>query len=76
MQLTDFFAPKYGKETAEYMFGLLYTIYSLPNIILPLFGGVLTDKYGRFIKEESGDTKPPIDCLSCRIYYYSLILIP
>jgi len=50
MQLTDFFAPKYGKETAEYMFGLLYTIYSLPNIILPLFGGVLTDKYGRFIK--------------------------
>lgn len=25
---------------------MLYTVYSLPNIILPFFGGVLIDKIG------------------------------
>lgn len=27
-------------------FNLLYTVYSLPNIILPFFGGILIDKLG------------------------------
>lgn len=27
-------------------FNLLYTVYSLPNIILPFFGGILIDKMG------------------------------
>lgn len=27
-------------------FGAMYSVYSLPNMILPLFGGILTDKYG------------------------------
>ncbi len=27
-------------------FGLLFTLYSLPNIVLVLFGGILIDNYG------------------------------
>ncbi|EAR90770.2 MFS transporter (macronuclear) [Tetrahymena thermophila SB210] len=46
MQLVDYFAPIYGKENTEILYSFLYTIYSLPNVILPLFGGVLTDKIG------------------------------
>ena len=34
------------KDQAEMTFGAMYSVYSLPNMILPLFGGVLTDKYG------------------------------
>ena len=30
----------------EYQFNLLYSTYSLPNIVLPFFGGVFVDKYG------------------------------
>jgi MFS family permease len=30
----------------EYYFGLLYSLYSLPNIILPFIGGLLVMKYG------------------------------
>lgn len=30
----------------QFKFNLLYTVYSLPNIILPFFGGVLIDKIG------------------------------
>lgn len=30
----------------EVNFNLLYTFYSLPNVILPLFGGIITDKFG------------------------------
>ena len=30
----------------EYNFNMLYTAYSLPNVILPFFGGVFVDKYG------------------------------
>lgn len=28
------------------MYSLLYTVYSLPNIILPFFGGFFVDKFG------------------------------
>lgn len=27
-------------------FNMLYSIYSLPNIVLPFFGGILIDKMG------------------------------
>ena len=30
----------------EYTFNLMYSVYSLPNVILPLLGGVLIFKYG------------------------------
>jgi MFS family permease len=30
----------------EYLFNLLYSVYSLPNIVLPLIGGILIFKYG------------------------------
>ena len=36
----------YSKNTSEYIFGLMYSVYNLPNIILPIIGGILTDKYG------------------------------
>merc|ERR1711937_1033625 len=27
-------------------YGYLYSVYAIPNLILPLFGGILFDKYG------------------------------
>ena len=27
-------------------YGYLYSVYAIPNVILPLFGGILFDKYG------------------------------
>ena len=30
----------------EYTFDLMYSVYSLPNIVLPLFGGLLVDRVG------------------------------
>jgi len=35
-----------SKNNAEMSFSLLYSIYSLPNIILPLISGLLIDMYG------------------------------
>lgn len=34
------------EDNFEYFFNMLYSVYSLPNIILPLAGGVLIFKYG------------------------------
>ncbi|EQC31217.1 hypothetical protein SDRG_11140 [Saprolegnia diclina VS20] len=38
----------HGMPTAsfEMAFNLLYTVYSVPNIVLPLFGGLVTDRIG------------------------------
>ena len=33
-------------ENFETYFSLLYTVYSLPNIVLPFFGGYFVDKLG------------------------------
>ena len=33
-------------EITETQFNLLYSVYSLPNIIVPFFGGYLLDKFG------------------------------
>jgi MFS family permease len=42
-QMDDYFGKQSDFET---MFSLLYTVYSVPNIILPFFGGFFTDKFG------------------------------
>eukprot|EP00644_Phytophthora_capsici_P010624 jgi/Phyca11/528532/estExt2_fgenesh1_pm.C_PHYCAscaffold_300148 len=34
------------KDRYEFLFNLLYTLYSIPNILLPFFGGVLVDRFG------------------------------
>ena len=33
-------------DNFEYFFGLFYTVYSAPNLVLPFFGGVLINKFG------------------------------
>ena len=42
-QMDDYFGKQSDFET---YFSLLYTVYSVPNIILPFFGGYFTDKFG------------------------------
>lgn len=41
-QLRNFMPPS---TRFEYYFNLLFTLYSLPNIVLPFIGGTLVDKY-------------------------------
>ncbi|KRX09218.1 Major facilitator superfamily domain, general substrate transporter [Pseudocohnilembus persalinus] len=43
-EILEQFSPKYGQETSEIFFSFLYTFYSIPNIVLPLMGGVLCDR--------------------------------
>ena len=40
------FAPITGENNFEYFYQLLYSVYSLPNIILPMIGGILIFKFG------------------------------
>mmetsp|Transcript_10852 Transcript_10852/g.23980 ORF Transcript_10852/g.23980 Transcript_10852/m.23980 type:complete len:664 (+) Transcript_10852:70-2061(+) len=42
-QLQDYMPPSSNYETN---FNLLYTVYSIPNVILPLFGGNVVDRHG------------------------------
>ena len=42
-QLQDYMPPSSSYETN---FNLLYTVYSIPNVILPLFGGTFVDRHG------------------------------
>eukprot|EP00505_MAST-04D_sp_SCG-Rhode-Island_P001035 Stramenopile-MAST_4_protein_1035 len=44
-QLRDHFHHLSANEF-EYQFNMLYTAYSLPNVILPFFGGLFVDRYG------------------------------
>ena len=44
-QLRDHFSHLSTREY-EYNFNLLYTAYSMPNVILPFFGGIFVDRYG------------------------------
>lgn len=46
-QLVSSFSNNYGSDNSEFIYSMLYTVYALPNIILPLIGGVLTDKFGK-----------------------------
>lgn len=34
------------EATAEMVYGLLFTAYNLPNMILPIFCGIVSDKIG------------------------------
>ena len=48
-QLQDYMSPSTTDDDSnsyETNFNLLYTIYSVPNVILPLFGGNIVDRYG------------------------------
>ena len=45
-EIVDNFTAKHGKENSEFYYSFLYTIYSIPNIILPIYGGVLSDLIG------------------------------
>jgi MFS family permease len=40
------FAPITGENNFEYFYHMLYSVYSLPNIILPLIGGIFIFKFG------------------------------
>lgn len=42
-QLGDYMPPSSNYETH---FNLLYTVYSVPNVVLPLFGGTFVDRHG------------------------------
>jgi MFS family permease len=33
-------------KVSESQYGLLYTVYAIPNLFLPIFGGILFDKIG------------------------------
>ena len=46
----DNFSDKYGKDKSEFYFSLLYTVYSIPNVVLPIYGGVLSDLIGKIKK--------------------------
>jgi len=40
------FSKEFGEKRFEKYFGLMYSVYSMPNIILPLVGGLLVDAVG------------------------------
>lgn len=42
-QLDDYMG---DQSDYEFKFGLLYTLYAAPNVILPFFGGYLVDRWG------------------------------
>jgi MFS family permease len=47
--LHSYLLKRFGKSVGdnfEYFFNMLYSVYSLPNIILPLIGGILIFKFG------------------------------
>lgn len=39
-------SPSTAVNSFEFEFSLFYAIYSLPNLILPYIGGILSDRYG------------------------------
>jgi MFS family permease len=45
-QLEQQFVGTQYEESFDYYFGLLYTVYSVPNTVLPLYGGFMVDKIG------------------------------
>ena len=45
-QLAAYFAATPYGPHFEIYFNLLYTVYSIPNCVLPLLGGVLSDRFG------------------------------
>lgn len=47
--IVERFSKTEGKENAEIYYSFLYSFYSIPNIILPLFGGILSDELGIYL---------------------------
>ena len=46
-QLEDYMpTPSPSSSSYETRFNLLYTVYSVPNVVLPLFGGSVVDRHG------------------------------
>jgi MFS family permease len=45
-QLSSHFSDTMSKADFESNFELLYSVYSMPNVILPFFGGIMVDKLG------------------------------
>ncbi|OQR97464.1 Major Facilitator Superfamily (MFS) [Achlya hypogyna] len=45
-QLQQHFSGELPADRFEFLFNMLYTLYSIPNIILPFFGGFLVDRLG------------------------------
>ena len=39
-------SPDDGFAFSDFQFNMLYSVYSLPNTVLPLAGGILMDKIG------------------------------
>ena len=45
-ELMEVFEKENSLEKSEYYFSLLYSVYSFPNILLPLIGGLMSDNFG------------------------------
>ena len=45
-ELNEFFAMDMDEARFEMYFGLMYSLYSIPNTVLPFVGGVLMDRFG------------------------------
>ncbi|CAB9499934.1 Major facilitator superfamily domain-containing protein 1 [Seminavis robusta] len=45
-ELKDYMEPADHDANFELRFNLLYTVYAMPNIVLPLVGGVMVDRWG------------------------------
>lgn len=41
------YKPKYGENLTSFYFSFMYSFYSIPNIILPLVGGFMSDVFGK-----------------------------
>ncbi len=40
----------HGEHMSETLFGMMYSMYSLPNVIIPLINGIIIDRYGTLIE--------------------------
>lgn len=45
-QIIDHLMAHHSYSRAELYYSLLYTVYNMPNMVLPLLGGFFTDKFG------------------------------
>jgi MFS family permease len=46
LEIQSHFSKFYDPAMVSFYFSMLYSFYSTPNIILPLFGGVFSDQFG------------------------------
>ncbi|CAD8197327.1 unnamed protein product [Paramecium octaurelia] len=45
-QIVQTYSPIYGEHLTNFYFSFMYSFYSIPNIILPLVGGFMSDVFG------------------------------